>query len=154
MAFSKWISKRKLQTRNEVIVMPRSIEDAVAARCGNGPRRCACTPSRHPSPRHTRPPRHRATGRALASDAIAKFLYARLFDWIVTKINKSLMRKASGGRFVGLLDIYGFEIFKVNRCASNPPPLVGGGAPLAGPNTPLPSAPRLPRLLAFPSQAS
>ena len=67
----------------------------------------------HPAPRA---PAARAGCRAGAHrDAIAKFLYARLFDWIVLKINRSLSRKASGGAFVGLLDIYGFEIFKLNR---------------------------------------
>jgi hypothetical protein len=60
-----------------------------------------------------------------ARDALAKFVYARLFDWIVARINKSLRRRggpathsggwsAADGLFVGLLDIYGFEIFKVN----------------------------------------
>jgi len=46
---------------------------------------------------------------------VAKYLYARLFDWIVAKINKTLARRSGHGTFIGLLDIYGFEIFKHNR---------------------------------------
>ena len=49
-------------------------------------------------------------------DALAKFLYSRLFDWVVTKINEEL--KPGRGAFaecvIGILDIYGFEIFEVN----------------------------------------
>lgn len=48
-------------------------------------------------------------------DAIAKFIYSKLFDWLVTMINKSLSHPTGGSKlFIGLLDIYGFEIFKVN----------------------------------------
>ena len=47
-------------------------------------------------------------------DSMAKYLYSKLFDWIVAQINRSLFRETSGSGFIGLLDIYGFEIFKVN----------------------------------------
>ena len=47
-------------------------------------------------------------------DSLAKFLYLKLFDWIVTQINKSLFKEAKNEGFIGLLDIYGFEIFKIN----------------------------------------
>jgi len=48
-------------------------------------------------------------------DAIAKFIYSKLFDWLVTIVNKSLNHPTGGSKlFIGLLDIYGFEIFKVN----------------------------------------
>jgi hypothetical protein len=50
-----------------------------------------------------------------ARDSISKFMYARLFDWLVGKVNVSLDRSKSNSRFIGLLDIYGFEIFKHNR---------------------------------------
>ena len=76
---------------------------------------------RRPVPPPPAPPAQAARAGCRADphrDAIAKFLYARLFDWIVLKINRSLSRKASDGAFVGLLDIYGFEIFKLNRCNS------------------------------------
>lgn len=48
-------------------------------------------------------------------DAMAKFIYANLFDWIVDKINRSLaMDKEKTGRRINILDIYGFESFEVN----------------------------------------
>ncbi|KAK3040310.1 hypothetical protein RJ639_028225 [Escallonia herrerae] len=46
-------------------------------------------------------------------DALAKFVYASLFDWLVEKINRSLaMGKQHTGRSISILDIYGFESFK------------------------------------------
>uniref|UniRef100_A0A3Q7IBG5 Myosin motor domain-containing protein n=1 Tax=Solanum lycopersicum TaxID=4081 RepID=A0A3Q7IBG5_SOLLC len=46
-------------------------------------------------------------------DAMAKFIYANLFDWIVDKINRSLaMDKEKTGRRINILDIYGFESFE------------------------------------------
>ncbi|MCD7464261.1 hypothetical protein HAX54_052361 [Datura stramonium] len=48
-------------------------------------------------------------------DALAKFIYANLFDWIMDKINKSLaMGKEKTGRTINILDIYGFESFEKN----------------------------------------
>ncbi|KAL3508613.1 hypothetical protein ACH5RR_028014 [Cinchona calisaya] len=48
-------------------------------------------------------------------DALAKFIYASLFDWLVCEINKSLaMGKQCTGRSISVLDIYGFESFKKN----------------------------------------
>ena len=47
--------------------------------------------------------------------ALAKAMYERLFKWIVNRINKSLDRSLrSGSSFIGILDIAGFEIFKVS----------------------------------------
>ena len=44
-------------------------------------------------------------------------MYERLFKWIVMRINKSLDRtKRQGASFIGILDIAGFEIFKVRHC--------------------------------------
>ena len=48
-----------------------------------------------------------------AADALAKALYGRLFDWLVVKINASISR-GEGACHVGVLDIFGFEVFKVN----------------------------------------
>jgi myosin I len=47
-------------------------------------------------------------------DALAKAIYFNMFDWIVSRVNVSL--KALGGMAysVGILDIYGFEIFERN----------------------------------------
>ncbi|XP_074370056.1 myosin-2-like [Apium graveolens] len=48
-------------------------------------------------------------------DALAKFVYASLFDWLVEEINKSLGKgKQRTGRSISILDIYGFESFKKN----------------------------------------
>lgn len=41
-------------------------------------------------------------------------LYARLFDWLVGKINKSIGQDPDSKFFIGVLDIYGFESFKFN----------------------------------------
>ncbi|XP_041666634.1 unconventional myosin-Ih isoform X2 [Cheilinus undulatus] len=50
-----------------------------------------------------------------ARDAIAKAIYGRTFNWLVNKINESLANKDSSRKTViGLLDIYGFEVFNVN----------------------------------------
>uniref|UniRef100_A0A665WNW2 Osteoclast-stimulating factor 1 n=1 Tax=Echeneis naucrates TaxID=173247 RepID=A0A665WNW2_ECHNA len=46
-------------------------------------------------------------------DALAKALYARLFDYLVEAINKAI-QKPHEEFSIGVLDIYGFEIFKRN----------------------------------------
>ncbi|KAM9384735.1 unconventional myosin-If isoform 1-T2 [Pholidichthys leucotaenia] len=46
-------------------------------------------------------------------DALAKALYARLFDYLVEAINKAI-RKPYEEFSIGVLDIYGFEIFQRN----------------------------------------
>ncbi|XP_064257290.1 unconventional myosin-Ia isoform X1 [Passer domesticus] len=48
-------------------------------------------------------------------DALAKNIYSRLFDWLVNRINASIQVKSDKQRKVmGVLDIYGFEIFQDN----------------------------------------
>lgn len=47
-------------------------------------------------------------------DALAKAIYNNLFDWIVERINKSLKAKQATTNSIGILDIYGFEIFEKN----------------------------------------
>ncbi|KAK6921484.1 Myosin head, motor domain [Dillenia turbinata] len=50
-----------------------------------------------------------------ARDALAKSIYACLFDWLVEQINKSLaVGKRRTGRSISILDIYGFESFDRN----------------------------------------
>lgn len=51
-----------------------------------------------------------------ARDALAKAVYHRLFTWLVTRLNKSLQPMTNNQRTVvmGILDIYGFEIFQKN----------------------------------------
>ncbi|KAK3021310.1 hypothetical protein RJ639_046881, partial [Escallonia herrerae] len=52
---------------------------------------------------------------AVASrDALAKTVYARLFDWLVEKINRSVGQDHDSRKQIGVLDIYGFECFKNN----------------------------------------
>uniref|UniRef100_A0A7M4EW61 Unconventional myosin-Ia n=1 Tax=Crocodylus porosus TaxID=8502 RepID=A0A7M4EW61_CROPO len=45
-------------------------------------------------------------------DALAKNIYSRLFDWLVTRINESIQVRRR--KVMGVLDIYGFEIFQDN----------------------------------------
>ncbi|GJP43891.1 hypothetical protein CLOM_g3291 [Closterium sp. NIES-68] len=47
-------------------------------------------------------------------DTLAKFLYSRLFDWIVSKVNESIGQDPNPASIIGVLDIYGFEHFEVN----------------------------------------
>ncbi|KAF6233409.1 hypothetical protein HO173_008341 [Letharia columbiana] len=47
-------------------------------------------------------------------DALAKAIYFNLFDWIVDRVNASLKARGSVANSVGILDIYGFEIFEKN----------------------------------------
>ena len=53
-----------------------------------------------------------ATG---SRDALAKTIYSRLFDWLVDKINNSIGQDPNSKTIIGVLDIYGFESFKINR---------------------------------------
>ncbi|KAK6590362.1 myosin-related [Cryptosporidium xiaoi] len=64
-------------------------------------------------------------------DSMAKAIYSKLFDWLVFKINKSMTnglinnnisngsysmsdKREFSGKSIGLLDIYGFEVFDIN----------------------------------------
>ncbi|XP_043931136.1 unconventional myosin-Ib isoform X2 [Protopterus annectens] len=50
-----------------------------------------------------------------ARDALAKNLYSRLFSWLVYRINESIKAQIKVRKKVmGVLDIYGFEIFEDN----------------------------------------
>ncbi|EPQ06301.1 Myosin-Vc, partial [Myotis brandtii] len=51
---------------------------------------------------------------ANARDALAKKVYAHLFDFIVERINQALQFSGKQHTFIGVLDIYGFETFDVN----------------------------------------
>nr|AAT85070.1 myosin heavy chain class XI E3 protein, putative [Oryza sativa Japonica Group] len=50
----------------------------------------------------------------VSRDALAKTIYSRLFDWIVEKINVSIGQDPNSKQLIGVLDIYGFESFKIN----------------------------------------
>lgn len=50
-----------------------------------------------------------------ARDALAKAIYARLFDWLVQRINFSIhtltsSSKSPSNHVLGILDIFGFEV--------------------------------------------
>lgn len=49
-------------------------------------------------------------------DALAKGLYNNLFDWIIARVNQSMAVQGTGtvDTSIGILDIYGFEIFEKN----------------------------------------
>jgi myosin heavy subunit len=49
----------------------------------------------------------------VARDAFSKALYGKLFDWLIWKVNQTLHRAAKGVS-IGILDIFGFEIFEDN----------------------------------------
>ncbi|KAL7238287.1 hypothetical protein ACSBR2_004402 [Camellia fascicularis] len=51
---------------------------------------------------------------ATSRDGMAKTIYSRLFDWIVDKINSSIGQDPTAKSIIGVLDIYGFESFKIN----------------------------------------
>lgn len=54
----------------------------------------------------------------IVRDSLAKYLYASLFDWLVHTINAKLCpdesESGTRARFIGVLDIYGFEHFEQN----------------------------------------
>ncbi|QLQ78119.1 hypothetical protein HG537_0A03660 [Torulaspora globosa] len=47
-------------------------------------------------------------------DALAKAIYNNLFEWIVERVNISLQAFPGADKSIGILDIYGFEIFEHN----------------------------------------
>jgi myosin-1 len=51
---------------------------------------------------------------AAVRDALAKAIYFNLFDWIVVRTNVSLQARGTVKNTIGILDIYGFEIFEKN----------------------------------------
>ncbi|OCF76638.1 hypothetical protein I204_02336 [Kwoniella mangroviensis CBS 8886] len=82
--FKKWTVKKQLITRSEKIVTNLGSAQAMVVR-----------------------------------DSVAKFIYSCLFDWLVGVVNESLLGEGGEGakkatKFIGVLDIYGFEHFKKN----------------------------------------
>ncbi|KZT73347.1 myosin class I heavy chain [Daedalea quercina L-15889] len=47
-------------------------------------------------------------------DALAKAIYNNLFEWIVSRINASMKPRSATAQLIGILDIFGFEIFEDN----------------------------------------
>ncbi|XP_071826412.1 unconventional myosin-Va-like isoform X3 [Apostichopus japonicus] len=60
----------------------------------------------------TKPLRHDTA--VFSRDALAKHIYSQLFSWIVTQINKAMAPTMKQKGFIGVLDIYGFEMFDFN----------------------------------------
>ncbi|KAB8596068.1 hypothetical protein FH972_025779 [Carpinus fangiana] len=54
------------------------------------------------------------TQAAAVRDALSKGIYFNLFDWIVQRVNVSLKARGTVAQSIGILDIYGFEIFERN----------------------------------------
>lgn len=53
---------------------------------------------------------------SMRRDCLAKVIYAQLFEWLVTFINKSICADESlWTNFIGVLDVYGFECFYINN---------------------------------------
>ncbi|ORX34366.1 P-loop containing nucleoside triphosphate hydrolase protein [Kockovaella imperatae] len=82
--FKKWLIKKQLVTRSEKIITALNSAQALVVR-----------------------------------DSVAKFVYSCLFDWLVGVVNESLGGEGGAGaqkatKFIGVLDIYGFEHFKKN----------------------------------------
>eukprot|EP00466_Bigelowiella_natans_P006255 jgi/Bigna1/140911/aug1.59_g15619 len=49
-----------------------------------------------------------------ARDALAKFVYEKMFDWLVKKVNAVVEPSGATRYSIGILDIFGFEIFEAN----------------------------------------
>lgn len=52
-------------------------------------------------------------------NALAKAIYERLFTWIISRINRAILFRGSKSQarfntIIGVLDIYGFEVFDSN----------------------------------------
>lgn len=51
-------------------------------------------------------------------DALSKIIYSRLFDWLVGRINQAIWvdsgKNQNKMKTIGILDIFGFEIFEMN----------------------------------------
>jgi myosin-5 len=50
----------------------------------------------------------------VARDSLAKTIYERLFTWLIAKCNRMLSTSTPTSGFIGILDIFGFEIFEQN----------------------------------------
>ncbi|KAF8971711.1 myosin-1 [Flammula alnicola] len=47
-------------------------------------------------------------------DALSKAIYNNLFEWIVSRVNVSMKTRSAHSQIIGILDIFGFEIFEDN----------------------------------------
>ena len=51
---------------------------------------------------------------AASRDSLAKFVYEHMFSWLIEQCNQTLATSAPSSAFIGILDIFGFEIFEQN----------------------------------------
>ncbi|VDM41595.1 unnamed protein product [Toxocara canis] len=63
--------------------------------------------------------RHDVNAALYTRDALSKAVYERLFTWVVQRVNDAISLERDNNRYsksnvIGVLDIYGFEIFGVN----------------------------------------
>ena len=74
-------------------------------------------------PEETRPEAIRSSWLFASPQAV----YQRLFEWVVNRINRVMEprdrdpRRDGKDTVIGVLDIYGFEVFPVNRWVAAPP---------------------------------
>lgn len=47
-------------------------------------------------------------------DTVAKTLYSNMFDWTIVKVNSTLKTATEAPYSIGILDIFGFEVFELN----------------------------------------
>ena len=45
-----------------------------------------------------------------ARDGVVKAVYSKMFDWIVSMINENIRPTEHHSMFIGVLDIFGFEV--------------------------------------------
>ena len=50
----------------------------------------------------------------MCATALTKAIYGKLFSWLVVRCNAMLVDEEAAKAFIGILDIFGFEDFKVN----------------------------------------
>lgn len=50
----------------------------------------------------------------LLKESLCKGIFERLFEWLVAQINRNISNPEGMDHFIGLLDIFGFEVFKEN----------------------------------------
>ncbi|KAL8425082.1 hypothetical protein Efla_001471 [Eimeria flavescens] len=50
----------------------------------------------------------------LLKESLCKGVYERLFEWLVRQVNRNISNPEGMDDFIGLLDIFGFEVFKNN----------------------------------------
>jgi myosin heavy subunit len=98
---SKALLKPRIKVGNEYTVQGRTVEQV---RQNSYPLTAAYTRTY---------PLTRSIQVVYSVEALSKATYERMFKWLVARINKALETKTTSTNFIGVLDIAGFEIFKV-----------------------------------------